>query len=461
MDMKKITTAIITTLTMGSILGVGFSASTVNAKQASAATNNSVYLETVSSYWAQASAYYTIHYWGGSNSTSWPGKSFTDSGIKNGTHTVYKADWDPSSTNVIVVRWKDSAHTTEWNRWDWFDKNSFKAGQYNYFTNDGWSSCNSKYASVLTTNYDGKETKSFVFDQEKHNPSNPSKPSSTAQYADFWYTDAGCTTKYDGNASGKEDLTLYGKTKDLENTGVAYFKKYDWSKEKVYAWESINGINYEPNGTYNDAKEINKLDNVIVNGEEVGRISFKYHDINNVKFILTDGTENNKSTDTAFVNNAFYKFGETAATLDANVSDGKAIDTIWSIVSNMGATQVDTAYGKKDYTICDIKNNQPAVKAEIISKYNALRTDSVAKATFDSATLNTFNTNDYGDYAPVSFSDVLNEIAGYDIVSGASSSNQLMINGNGNVSTACIIAGLVTVSLAGLGLFLLKKKKTA
>jgi len=144
LTLKKITTAILSTVMIG---GVVFSVASRNdfspddtPVQASSSISDTVYLELNSGIWGSASAYYTIHYWGGSNGSSWPGVAFNGNTAASG-NVVISATWDTGSTHCIIVRWQESGHTTELNRWNYYDANSFTAGAYNFFTNDGLSSC--------------------------------------------------------------------------------------------------------------------------------------------------------------------------------------------------------------------------------------------------------------------------------------------------------------------------------
>lgn len=145
-----------------SFLG-GASLVTVGVQMASTATpapvqaastveiGDTVYLELNSSYWGQAAAYYTIHYWGGTTSSTWPGVNFNSNASATG-NTVITATWDPTSIHCIILRWSDSSHSTEteWNRWNHFDSNSFTAGQYNYFANTDWSTAASSLVQHST-----------------------------------------------------------------------------------------------------------------------------------------------------------------------------------------------------------------------------------------------------------------------------------------------------------------------
>jgi hypothetical protein len=144
LSIKKITMAVASVAMIG---GVAFSVVSNNdfsprdtPVQASSSISDTVYLELNSNLWGSASAYYTIHYWGGSDGSVWPGVAFNGNAAASG-NVVISATWDTDSTHCIILRWAESGHTTEWHRWNYFDANSFTAGAYNYFKNDGLTSC--------------------------------------------------------------------------------------------------------------------------------------------------------------------------------------------------------------------------------------------------------------------------------------------------------------------------------
>jgi len=159
---KLIATAIVTVLSASSFIGIGsqlVDSQNAEPAKASSSISDTVYLELNSNYWGNYPAYYTIHYWGGDSSSSWPGANFNDNNSASG-NAILKATWDTSSTHVMIMRWSDSSHTTEWNRWEYFNANSFAAGSYNYFQNDVDSNCASSLVyensgDVYFSNADG------------------------------------------------------------------------------------------------------------------------------------------------------------------------------------------------------------------------------------------------------------------------------------------------------------------
>ncbi|HNX15940.1 MAG TPA: starch-binding protein [Bacilli bacterium] len=164
---KLVAGLIVSILGVGSLVGVGtqiVSSRQAEPVQASSSISDTVYLELDSGIWGSASAYYTIHYWGGSNGSSWPGTPLNGNSAASG-NTVISATWDTASTHVIIIRWGDAAHTSEWNRWSYYDANSFTAGSYNYFKNDSWSNCASSlvYENTGTIYFGNKNSWSNVY----------------------------------------------------------------------------------------------------------------------------------------------------------------------------------------------------------------------------------------------------------------------------------------------------------
>lgn len=134
-----------------SLLGFGTQLSNdqpIERVEATSGTSDRVYLDINGTIWGSASAYYTIHYWGGNTESAWPGVPFNNGqNVPVGAAVVW-ATWDPTSTHVIINRYANaSAAATNpndrWNYWNWFETNSFTAGQYNFFLNTDWYSCDS------------------------------------------------------------------------------------------------------------------------------------------------------------------------------------------------------------------------------------------------------------------------------------------------------------------------------
>lgn len=136
----------------------------------STAVTDKAYLILNSAYWGQATSYFTIHYWGGTTSTAWPGNSLT----LNSETGAYEGTYDYSSTGATVVRWGNADHTTEWNRFEY----SFAKNTVNCFKNTGFSSADRFLVSQTTFD--------TVFEA-------PSTYTTTDMH--YWDTATGLTTK--------------------------------------------------------------------------------------------------------------------------------------------------------------------------------------------------------------------------------------------------------------------------
>ena len=221
---------------------------TLNVKEADAAAGGTVTLKLTTSNWGSASAYYTIHYWGGDTSTSWPGNKFNGGKAASGNVEI-TANYDETSTHCIIIRWGNSACSTEWNRWDYFDTNTMST-KYNYFTNTAWDSCDSKYvASVVEkekytyTYYDGSEvlgTETLVegdtwgykfYEKEGYK-------------LEGWYTDSSLTTAYAKGTVATANKNLYAKYVAAEDYTV-YVNDNGVLGETAYAYlfNSVDGRN--------------------------------------------------------------------------------------------------------------------------------------------------------------------------------------------------------------------------
>lgn len=456
---------LITTLGLSFVLGLGLVAGLGNVKQTAASAEGeeveltNVYLE-LGETWGSANAYYTIHYWGGESvGSTWPGATFNVEPVK-GAGTVLTAKWDARATHVIISRYGDAEHETRWNYWDWFDTNEFTVGQYNYFVNTAWDSCNS--SSVFTTIlHVGDETVTGY--AKKGEVYNPYTPKVDGKYFAGWYVDATKTTPYSPSQPAGT-IELYAKMLDFEYTGWIAVKGYNWSKHQLYVWEGINGTTYYHRGAYgSDTTNMWKADNVLFNNNDLFVCKFKYHDASEVKFIYTDGTDANKSATTNFNpgidgKGCYYKFdSEVAGQLVADEKLGLAASFVYDLVCKLTVTEYETAYGARDYSICALTADQ---KALITAAYNELRTDEQIKTVIDAAELRTYvygESGDFSEYGNVSFAEILNQIAGYDIVNNSSDpARNGLYPANGTTVTVILVATFTVLS--SIAFIALRKK---
>ena len=184
-----------------------YAATPTTVEEASAASEV-VTLKLDASTWGSASAYYTIHYWGGSTATSWPGAKFNSGKAASGSAEI-TATWDNTSTHCIIIRWGNSACTTEWNRWDYYDGNTMTAGSYNYFTNTGWSNCNGSKKVV-------EENCTVTF----YNKAGTVAKTETVNKGfelEGWYKEQSLTNKIEKGEAITTNLTLYPKYVEVED----------------------------------------------------------------------------------------------------------------------------------------------------------------------------------------------------------------------------------------------------
>jgi uncharacterized repeat protein (TIGR02543 family) len=184
---------------------------------ASSRTHDKIWLKLDNNYWGSATAYYTVHIWGGTSGTTWPGLNMQDENANQGVSGGGQIYADVPSqyagwTHLILVRYNDSGHTNEGNRYNfWSDggdgapNNSMTAEQYNYFqcgdwggSGPGWTSTTKATITEYRVLNGTKEASSFQTEYAYYD---------TPFYADYgtvpsgyvfdnWYTDEACTVLY-------------------------------------------------------------------------------------------------------------------------------------------------------------------------------------------------------------------------------------------------------------------------
>lgn len=459
---------LITTLGLSLVLGLGLVAGLGNVKEGAVSAEGeenigNVYLE-LGENWGEANAYYTVHYWGGESTASvWPGAELNAEAAK-GQGTVLKTEWDTRATHCIIVRWGDAEHTTEWNRWEYFgDSHEFEVGKYNYFVSNSWDSCASKYAYEAIIHVEDEVKTRYAFKGEEFNPS---APYVEGKYFEDYYMDAEFTVPYCAEEP-TGDIELYAKMNEFENTGWISFPGYGWTSHNVYVYETINGKTYYLRGAYgSESTKAWKADNVTFDGKDLYICSFKYHNATNVKFLLNDGTDSNKSVSTQFhagINNcgAYYEFSSEASKegqLVVGENSGRAAKFIFDFVCKLTVKGYETAYGERDYSVCALTAEQ---KASIIATYNEIREESsYAKGLIDGASLRTYVYGDgtFSEYGAVSFADILNEVAGFDLVNNAAAPARVGLYPSTQPAFGIVIASAF-IAMASVAFIALKKKK--
>ncbi len=412
---------------------------------------------------------FAIYYFGGSSTAT-----FVDTVAVDGATNVLYADVPAVATTVIVVRY-DATKEVSWES-KWNQTADITITNFNYVKLTGYDGegkinyeTSSRAMVRVLDGTDGTTIKTVDFyDTASTDPYVPSyRPSVGTKYASF-YENNGLTSAY-APAKITADCDLYVTESEFDNTATLYVKKYgDWADHKLYVWETIQGANYYLRGGFADDSTkmaSNEVLNVKFDGDGMFKVTFKYHDAANVRMILHDGTDSNKSATATFTNNTFVRFdSNNAGQLESNADLFVGADMAYAICSQMTATGVSTNYGNKDYTVCSLKNNA-SVKAALIAKYNAMRENVNAKAAFDAATLNTYvygeGDQHFVNYGEVSFVNVINEIAGYDIVSNTAAPSAFnVIKNSSNPFLALIIGGGI-ICLGAAAMLILRKKKLA
>ena len=221
-------------LVIASVFGI-FAVANNSTKEAEAASGT-VTLKLDASIWGSADAYYSIHYWGGETSTSWPGNKFNGGKAAKGAVEI-TANYDPTSTHCIIIRWGNSGYSTEWNRWDYFDNNTM-GSQYNYFTNNGWNSCSSKYvAPEVTYNvnfYNSAGTLHKTVEVPDGGTFEPVFIEEEGYVLEGWYTDSNFSNKIEKGAAITSDLDVYPKYTEAEDYVV--YASGDVLGDNVYAY---------------------------------------------------------------------------------------------------------------------------------------------------------------------------------------------------------------------------------
>lgn len=228
--LKKVFLAIGGLALFGSAFSIGFvvkQAQQAAETKAETSKHEKIKLQLSSSYWGKETAYYTAYIWGGTNGATWPG---IDLGSGSGTD-ILSGDIPAAYagyTHIIIARFKEAAHSTEWNRWNYFDSNAMGSSeQYNYFVNTAWDSCNSEAWDYTLTKYsvvDGVQNQTALgtdkITKESFTPSDPA----AIDGHDFrgWYRDSALITPYvAGTNSG--DFSLYARFTRTCATYASFF----------------------------------------------------------------------------------------------------------------------------------------------------------------------------------------------------------------------------------------------
>ncbi|HNX15943.1 MAG TPA: starch-binding protein [Bacilli bacterium] len=351
------------------------------AAEASSSISDNVYVELDSSVWGSVAAYYTIHYWGGSNGSTYPGTPLNGGEIASG-NIVISATWDTGSTHVIIIRWGDAAHTSEWNRWSYFDANSFTAGSYNYFKNDGWASC----ASSLV------------------------------------YENTGSVTF--GNKDGW--VNVYAYVYHPTNTGIL----------SLGPWPGTNISAY--------------LDNDVTFDGQLGLYRIYLTKVLGTIIVFNNGLsggDQRKTNNLSLLMDGYYK---TDYLTTGDGDRGAAANYVYGL--DVIRKEVEAAGEIADNSICGIEKN---TAAGLVSAYDSLT--SAQKGFVDAATIKTYDGANTG--APLVDVALTAIVAQLRILGAGGASPSLFVRGSTTSALAIILTISAVISIAGLSIFLVSKKR--
>jgi len=270
--MKKKNLVLGLALCLGAMgVSTAFLSRTKPAVQTEATSVSHIYLKLDTTTWGSAEAYYTAHLWGGTSETTWPGLDL-GTGSNGAELSVVLPSANKGYTHLILARWKDDEHTTEWNR---VQVDLASAEQYNYFTITNWSAVESSL-STEGTDYTVSEYK-VTDGTVGATVSRTETANSTVTFtpADYfvsgtvfggWYTDSACTAAYTATTL-TGDTTLYAKYTTAASAKRVYFGASGWTDVYVYtfgtsetcgtfpgtkmaATAAVTNVNFQSKGLY-------------------------------------------------------------------------------------------------------------------------------------------------------------------------------------------------------------------
>ena len=241
--------------------------------------------------------------------------TFVDTAADLDKPSILYADVPAAAEKIIVVRY-DATQTASWDS-KWNQTADITIGDFNYIHLDGYDNdaitySISRRAKVIVKDGDHQSTVKGVdfYDIGSADAYVPTVRAANGKYAKF-FEDTDLHNEYAPSRINTA-TTLYMTEHDFEYSSNIYVKKYsDWADHKLYVWETIGGVTYYLRGGFAD--DSTKLDsgevlNVTYDGDGLYKVQFKYHKASNVKMILHDGTDNNKSNTANFVDGTFVKF---------------------------------------------------------------------------------------------------------------------------------------------------------
>jgi hypothetical protein len=296
-------------------------------------------------------------------------------------------------THIIICGWSEAAHSTEKVRSNYFDSNGMTSSeQYNYFTNDGASSCSSSTKSEATGNsiseyavVDGVAEATAYTTETAYSNANftPTNATRAGYTHGGWFTDAACTTAYVAKtwtAAG----TLYAKYSAIVNDSYVYFSAPSWTN--CYAYTFKNG-NAGQLGAWPGTKVTSVTEGVNYQGSGIYRVGYA-SSVGDTGIVFNKGTGGTKGTDQTYdltlTAGMFYKLADQS-TGDADKGSGAKV--VYDI--NIARRAISASSGILAGSLCGISK---ANAQTLINEYDAL--NATAQGYVNAATDYTYNYTD-------------------------------------------------------------------
>ena len=280
-------------------------------------------------------------------------------------------------------------------------------------------------------------------------PDNPSAIS--GHIFEGWYTDPSFSSQTKFNRSDLTgDINLYAHYLPVTSKDV-YVDAYGWGDVYVYSFETINGVKVEHNGSFPGERVGLNDYNLRFNNGQLQKVPVKYAVSSNVKFIVSDGSNNplNKSADLSLTEGAYYWYHDSNW---SGETGDRALAAAFVYDLNEERLKVSASGSIKEYSICGLDAKT------WVDRYNGL--NATARGYINSASMFTYkDRNSSGADTTVTFAEVIGTLRErYNVTNG----QRLEVAPNSE-STAGVVAATALVSVASVaavgGFIFIRKKK--
>ncbi len=308
------------------------------------------------------------------------------------------------------------------------------------------SAVNSSTKQVIAGISISSETTS-IYDKYPNGSSTPGDPTILNNGFVFngWYSNQALSTAFTKKYY-TSDATIYAKYEPVQNKSV-YVDAYTWSNLYLYVYETVGGHLVEYNGIFPGAKITINDSNLRFNNGMLQKIDVPYVTQANVRFIYSDGTNNNKSNDLSLTEGAYYWHNGTAW-----VTDSTHYASAAAFVYDLNSTRLQvTASGSiKAYSICGL------TAKTWVDRYDGL--NETAKGYVDAATMFTYrNASSTGADETVTFASVMTTLRSR--YSMPLSSNIVLSNNKTSSAVIIIVVSVIGVASVGAFFLFLRKRK--